>query len=144
MAQWGLSMLEVWKLLGALFVFAGGMVVLYGARLLSERWAFVRRAGPAAEGMVIRRIAGAGEAERYHPVVLFHTPQGEPVVFQSEESFPDRRCRVGARVPVLYDGADPNRARVNLRGWYDAAMTFYLGALVTAAGLVLTLQQLTP
>ena len=142
MAQWGLSMLEVWKLLGTLFVFAGGMVVLYGARLLSEWWAFVRRAGPA-EGTVIRR-AGADAGGRYHPVVLFHTPQGEPVVFQSKESFPDLRCRVGTRVPVLYDGAEPSRARVNLRGWYDAAMTFYLGALVTAAGLVLTLHQLTP
>ena len=51
---------------------------------------------------------------------------------------------MGTRVPVLYEGADPSRAQVNLRGWYDAAMTFYLGALVTAAGLLLTLRQLTP
>jgi len=144
MLQSSLSMLEVWKLLGILFVFAGGLVVLYGTRLFSDRWAFLRRAAGPAEGTVIRRIAGQGTGARYHPVVLFHTPQGEPVVFQSEEDFPDRRCRVGTRVPVLYEGADPSRARVNLRGWYDAAMTFYLGALVTAAGFLLTLQQLTP
>src|SRR5262245_61638652 len=142
--QSSLSLLEVWKLLGFLFVFTGGLVVLYGARLFSDRWAFLKRAAGPAEGTVIRRVPGPGAGGRYHPVVLFHTPQGEPVVFQSEEDFPDLRCRVGMRVPVLYDGADPSRARVNLRGWYDAAMTFYLGALVTAAGFLLTLQHLTP
>jgi hypothetical protein len=49
---------------------------------------------------------------------------------------------VGTRLPVLYDGADPHQARVCLSGWYDVVMTFYLGVLVTGAGLVLTLQQM--
>ena len=138
-----MSMLEVWKVLGSLLVFAGFAVVLHGTRLYFDRRAFHRRAGPA-EGMVIRRVAGEGSGSRYHPVVLFSTLEGEQVVFQSDEAFPDLRCRVGTRVPVLYDGAEPCRARVNLRGWYDVVMTFYLGALVTAAGLVLTLQQITP
>lgn len=139
-----MSMLEVWKVLGTLFVFAGFTLVLYGTRLLVERREFARRAAGPAEGTVIRRVAGSGSGGRYHPVVLFHTPQGDQVVFQSQEAFPDLRCRVGTRLPVLYDGADPQQARINLRGWYDVAMTFYLGALVTAAGLVLTLQQLGP
>jgi Protein of unknown function (DUF3592) len=134
--------MEMWKFVGSLFLFAGFAVVLHGTRLFFERRAFTRRAGPA-EGTVIRRVAG-DSGRRYHPVVLFYTPTGEQVVFQSLETFPDLRCRVGTRVPVLYDGADPCQARVNLRGWYDVVMTFYLGALVTAAGLVLTLQQLTP
>lgn len=135
--------MELWKIVGTLFLYAGFAVVLYGTRMFFERRAFTQRAGPA-EGTVIRRVAGDGARGRYHPVVLFYTPEGEQVVFQSMEDFPDLRCRVGTRVPVLYDGADPCQARVNLRGWYDVVMTFYLGALVTAAGLVLSLQQLVP
>src|SRR4051794_28849762 len=103
--------MEMWKLLGTLFVFSGSLVVLYGSRLLADRRALARGGAPI-EGTVIRRVAGPGSKARYHPVVSFHTPQGDQVVFQSPEALPDAHCRVGTRLPVLYDGADPHQARV--------------------------------
>lgn len=137
-------MMSPQQFFGALFLVAGSFVVLYGVRLFVETRAFFRRAGRSM-GTVVRRVLRRKESWQpalYHPVVLFHTQEGEPVYLEVQDPMVDTRCRVGTTLPVVYDGTDPKRARVAVNPWYDIAMVFYLGVLVSAAGIVLTFQQL--
>ncbi|HXO19868.1 MAG TPA: DUF3592 domain-containing protein [Thermoanaerobaculia bacterium] len=128
--------------LGFLVFLAGILVLLYGSGLFVAKLGFVRRAGSTV-GTVTRRVVRGRsrffwQPACYHPVILFHTPEGEQVVFQSPEPMAEIRCRVGTELAVLYDGVDPGRATIAGRHWYDVFMTCYLGVLVSAAGVVLT------
>jgi len=133
---------------GSLFLTAGVGVLLYGVSLFFEKLGFVQRAGEAT-GRVVRRVPGPAAARWrppcYYPVVLFVAGDRQ-VVFQSPETMRDLACRVGTELPVLYEEANPERARIAVHKWYDVFMTFYLGVLVSAAGLVLTtgLARMTP
>ncbi|MEA2690762.1 MAG: hypothetical protein QOJ16_149 [Acidobacteriota bacterium] len=129
---------------GALFLVAGSFVVLYGVRLFVETRAFFRRAGRSM-GTVVRRVLSkpaSWQPALYHPVVLFHTQEGEQILLEVADPMVDIRCRVGTTLPLAYDGSDPKRVKVGMRQWYDVAMVFYLGILVSAAGIVLTYQHL--
>lgn len=134
---------------GSLFLTMGVAVLLYGVSLFFQKLGFVQRAGQTT-GQVVRRVAGAPASrwrpECYYPVIRFATPDGRQVVFQSPETMRDLACRVGTELPVLYESAKPEQARIGVRKWYDVFMTVYLGVLVSAAGLVLTtgLAHLTP
>jgi uncharacterized protein DUF3592 len=134
------------QIFGALFLVAGSFVVLYGVRLFVETRAFFQRAGRTM-GTVVRRVLRRPESWQpalYHPVVLFHTHEGEPILLEVPHPMVDIRCRVGTTLPIAYDGTDPRRAKVAASHWYDVAMVFYLGLLVSAAGFILAfgLQQL--
>jgi hypothetical protein len=126
---------------GSLFLTIGVAVLFYGVSLFFEKLGFVQRSRQA-NGLVVRRVTGAPAGlwrpDCYYPVVRFITPDGQQVVFQSPETMRDRACRVGTELPVLYESANPERARIAVRKWYDVVMTVYLGVLVSAAGLVLT------
>jgi hypothetical protein len=129
---------------GALFLVAGSFVVLYGVRLFVETRAFFRRAGRSM-GTVVRRVLSkpaSWQPALYHPVVLFHTQEGEQILLEVRDPMVDIRCRVGTTLPLAYDGTDPKRVKLGMRQWYDVAMVFYLGILVSAAGIVLTYQHL--
>lgn len=126
---------------GSLFLTLGVAILLYGVTLFFEKVGFDQRAARAT-GQVVRRVTGATAGlwrpERYFPVVLFTTPDGHQVVFQSGETMRDLACRVGTEMPVLYERTAPERARIAVGKWYDIFMTVYLGILVSAAGLVLS------
>jgi hypothetical protein len=137
-------MMSSQQFFGALFLVAGSFVVLYGVRLFVETRAFFRRAGRSM-GTVVRRVLRRPESWKpalYSPVVLFHTQEGEQVFFEVSDPMVDNRCRIGTTLPVVYDGTDPKRAKVGVSQWFDVAMVFYLGLLVSAAGIVLTFQHL--
>src|SRR6185436_3696123 len=127
---------------GPTFVMAGVAVILYSASLFLDKRAFLQRALGPAEGRVIRRVRGGNPdtLSWFHPVVLFQTRDGREVVFQSDEAMVDAHCRVGTLVRVFYDAVHPERARIADRKWFDPAMAFVLGLLVTAAGAVLLSQ----
>jgi hypothetical protein len=137
-------MMSSQQFFGALFLIAGSFVVLYGVRLFVETRAFFRRAGRSM-GTVVRRVLRRPESWKpalYTPVVLFHTQEGEQVFLEVSDPMVDTRCRIGTTLPVVYDGTDPKRAKVGVSQWFDVAMVFYLGLLVSAAGIVLTFQHL--
>jgi len=137
-------MMSSQQFFGALFLIAGSFVVLYGVRLFVETRAFFSRAGRSM-GTVVRRVLRRPESWKpalYTPVVLFHTQEGEQVVLEVPDPMVDTRCRIGTTLPVVYDGTDPKRAKIGVSQWFDVAMVFYLGLLVSAAGIVLTFQHL--
>src|SRR6185369_15552267 len=137
-------MMSSQQFFGALFLIAGSFVVLYGVRLFVETRAFFRRAGRSM-GTVVRRVLRRRESWKpalYTPVVLIHTQEGEQVVLEVPDPMVDTRCRIGTTLPVVYDGTDPKRAKIGVSQWFDVAMVFYLGLLVSAAGIVLTFQHL--
>lgn len=128
---------------GALFLISGSFVVLYGVRLFIETRAFFRRSGRTM-GTVVRRVLRRPESWQpalYQPVVLFQTQEGEQIFLEVPDPMLDTRCRVGTTLPVVYDGTNPKRAKVGAP-WFDVAMVFYLGILVSTAGIVLTFQHL--
>jgi hypothetical protein len=137
-------MMSSQQFFGPLFLVAGSFVVLYGVRLFVETRAFFRRAGRSM-GTVVRRVLRRKESWQpalYHAVVVFQTQDGEQIQLEVTNPMADTRCRIGATIPVVYDGADPKRAKVGASPWFDVAMVFYLGLLVSAAGIVLTFQHL--
>jgi Protein of unknown function (DUF3592) len=137
-------MMSSHQFFGPLFLVAGSFVVLYGVRLFVETRAFFRRAGRSM-GTVVRRVLRRKESWQpalYHPVVVFQTQNGEQIQLEVTNPMADTRCRIGATLPVVYDGKDPKRAKVGTSPWFDVAMVFYLGLLVSAAGIVLTFQHL--
>ena len=137
-------MMSSQQFFGALFLVAGSFVVLYGVRLFVETRAFFRRAGRSM-GTVVRRVLSrpaSWQPALYHPVVLFQTQDGEQILLEVPDSMVDNRCRVGTTLPLAYDGTDPKQVKVGTRQWFDVAMVFYLGLLVSAAGIVLTFQHL--
>jgi hypothetical protein len=137
-------MMSSQQFFGPLFLVAGSFVVLYGVRLFVETRAFFRRAGRSM-GTVVRRVLRRKESWQpalYHPVVEFQTQDGEQIQFEVTNPMADTRCRIGATLPVVYDGTNPKRAKIGANPWFDVAMVFYLGLLVSAAGIVLTFQHL--
>jgi hypothetical protein len=137
-------MISSQQFFGSLFLVAGSFVVLYGVRLFVETRAFFRRAGRSM-GTVVRRVLRRKESWQpalYQPVVVFQTQEGEQIFLEVMDPMADTRCRIGATLPVVYDGMDPKRAKVGANPWFDVAMVFYLGLLVSAAGIVLTFQHL--
>jgi len=137
-------MMSSQQFFGALFLIAGSFVVLYGVRLFVETRAFFSRAGRSM-GTVVRRVLrrpASWQPALYHPVVSFQTQDGEQVLLEVADPMVDTRCRVGTTFQVAYDGKDPKQVKVGMRQWYDVAMVFYLGLLVSAAGIVLTFQHL--
>jgi hypothetical protein len=137
-------MMSSQQFFGALFLVAGSFVVLYGVRLFVETRAFFSHAGRSM-GTVVRRVLrrpATWQPALYHPVVLFQTQDGEQVLLEVADPMLEIRCRVGMTLSLAYNGKDPKQVKVGRRQWYDVAMVFYLGLLVSAAGIVLTFQHL--
>ncbi len=101
-------------LLGAVFL---GLAGWWGW----EAWAFVKRATPA-QGKIDRleqheytRRSGGITRKRvaYHPVFTFQDAKGASHTVVSSSGSGRPQYEAGAQVPVLYDPAEPQNARID-------------------------------
>lgn len=74
---------------------------------------------------------GTGEMRaRFHLVVSFTTPTGDRVRFRSTSSYGRPPYGAGASVPVRYDPARPERARIDRRIEFLGPVLIWMGAVL--------------
>lgn len=92
----------------------------------------------SADGVVIRQIKHENyDGTEYQPVVRFVTPEGEKVEFRAQMSSSPPLYDVGEAVEVLYDPADPAKAKIGgfFAIWAATLIVGTLGVIATLSGL---------
>ncbi|HEV2761413.1 MAG TPA: DUF3592 domain-containing protein [Pyrinomonadaceae bacterium] len=122
-------------LLGLLFIFLGGSVVLGAAFSLKRTRRFVAESAPVP-GEVVGVSERRGRRVMYAPVVRFNGPDDRPLEFIDGVSSSRPAYRVGDRVSVMYCRRDPSDARVSSTYRLYAAEVIFacVGALFAAVG----------
>ena len=110
--------------LGLALLGGAGFAAYYQQRKLSGR--------QPADGQVIelvREIVNPGSPGIYCPVVRFHTPNGVEYEFKSEHGSRPSMYKVGQKVTVLYDPADPEQADIRsaVGRWLAPAVMVFIG-----------------
>jgi uncharacterized protein DUF3592 len=116
-------------LVGSFFIFSNTSRFIAGAR--------------EAEGKVIaldrsRSSSSSGSSSTtYRPVVEFTSGTGKRIEFTSNVGSSPPSHRVGESVTVLYNPADPYRARIKsfFQLWFGVLIVFLLGLVFAAIGL---------
>lgn len=127
------------QLLGAFFVLFGATFVVIGTVVSARDRAYERRAA-RVPGMVTdlraRWSSGPGTnagANAYFPVLRFQLGDGRQAEVESFEGANPPKVRPGQQVMVLYDPADPGRAKVDDGRRGGVGWAFVAGGLVFAA-----------
>lgn len=126
-----------------IFGLSGLACVIAGTWIVVNARRFRRRAVRVPGRIVeLSSFSGGGSSTLYRPVVAFTTLDGTPVEAKSVfASFPPVGF-VGEAVYVLYDPADPARARVDSlsgRGTLFGALFVAFGVVFTAMATLLSL-----
>src|SRR6266511_5226010 len=102
----------VTQALGIAALLAGLLLLGLALALYFRQRRFLRRAREAT-GVVVTLTQSPGEGGTLtHPVVEFHTADGEVREFESPVGQSPPAYRVGQRVPVLYDPDRPEAAAI--------------------------------
>jgi hypothetical protein len=124
---------------GVLALLAGGLCTVVSVRALGKRYAPAVRAirhGAHAEGVVSgieSRVAGSGGSARQvdRPVITFTDSKGIKVKY-TETMTRLGSGKVGERLSVRYDPADPQRT-ATAATWADLRGQFVIGSCVVLA-----------
>jgi uncharacterized protein DUF3592 len=111
---------------------------------------FVRRAATTV-GVVVDFVEETSEERRgddfvtatyFYPVVHFQTASGEQVKFQSSAGSTRPSLRKGQMVPVLYDPARPEQARIRsfVQVWWLPLALVFIAAVLAIVGAALMLK----
>ncbi|MFC1878813.1 DUF3592 domain-containing protein [Chloroflexota bacterium] len=92
-----------------------------------------------AEGQVIelvREMFNPGSPGIYCPVVRFAAPSGEEIEFKSEHGSRPSMYKVGQKVTVLYDPANPEQAEIRSKvgRWLVPAVMTFIGLGLMCGG----------
>lgn len=122
-----------------IFALVGGGLAVYGAVLLARTRRFLGGA-QRAEGAIVgwreeRRHAGDSRSRTLYPTLRFRTPDGREIETEAQVGVNDPPADPGS-VTVLYDPADPDRARLSSVGGrgYAESLLFLVGGLLLAVG----------
>jgi hypothetical protein len=119
-----------------ILILAGLILLLLGMRQMKSGDAYVAHA-VKAQGEVValaekRYIVTKGKAHKaFYPVVRF-TADGREMRFTSDMAGSQPEYKVGDKVEVVYDPADPSKAKIN-----HPASTHAAGYALCAAGVAL-------
>jgi len=121
-----------------IFVIVGGALVLGGLFAAFRTWR-LRRRGVATQGTVadIVQSTDSEGATTYRPKVRFTTADGRTVEFTERVGSSRTKLRPGDAVPVLYDPARPERAKM-----HTAFRMWAVPVILIAVGLILALSSL--
>lgn len=107
--------------------------------VLSERAALRKKVETSlkADGVVVRMLRDTSDSETYfhYPVVRFTTGKGEQIEFEASIRREPPRHKVGDRVPVYYDPANPGDADILGTEQNTHIVLLLLGVPALLAGL---------
>jgi hypothetical protein len=110
---------------------------LLGLYLANEAQTFLQSSVRASGEVVSYREIRDGDDTRYRPRVRFETANGSIVAFEGQLATTTTRFTIGEKIPVVYDAANPQKARVALftDNWLGATVALAIGALCFVGGL---------
>ncbi|MGH3657447.1 MAG: DUF3592 domain-containing protein [Micromonosporaceae bacterium] len=116
---------------GLVFSWFGLRIALSGRRL--------RETGVRVPGVVVRlrwssSTSSSGPSGQYYPLMRFRTVDGQDIEVESDIGTNPAPAREGAQVTVIYDPANPRRARIDNMIGRDGA----LGVLAAVVGVIIT------
>jgi hypothetical protein len=141
------------------FVLAGALLIGLGVREFVTTQRFLAKAS-TADGVVVRvdkvvdyQWVGSGDERTYekvtayYPVVRFVTASGQVVQYTDDVGEDPPAYRVGDSVRVLYDPANPQKARLDTWSsrWLDATITTSMGIFfILVVGVFVMLTRESP
>ncbi len=133
--------MKVLKIISVLFSTIGLGMLAVSVFIFSNTSSFIGRA-VEADGEVIdldRSRSSSSSSTTYRPVVAFTAATGKRVEFTSSVGSSPPSHRVGERVKVLYQPADPQSARLKsfFHLWFGFLIVFALGLVFAAIGLTM-------
>ncbi|MEA2725247.1 MAG: hypothetical protein QOH59_3018 [Gemmatimonadales bacterium] len=133
--------MKVLKIVSAVFSTVGIGMLVVSFFVFSNTTSFISRA-VEADGRVTdlersRSSSSSGSSTTYRPVVEFTTATGKHIEFVSSVGSSPPSHSVGEAVKVLYNPADPQRARIKsfFQLWFGFLIVFLLGLVFAAIGL---------
>jgi hypothetical protein len=125
------------NILSGLFVGIGATMVVLAGWMLVKKLAFVRNSVTASGDVVALVNVWDGIEVSHFPKVLFKTPAGREVTFQSEMGSNPPARRVGEKVRVRYRPEQPQSAEIDtfFSLWGAALLFGLLGGVFTLVGL---------
>lgn len=121
------------RLLLALGVSCG----LLGLYLVYQAQTFLQDSVRATGEVVSYREVKDGDTVRYRPRFRFTTVDGSIVAFEGQLATTTERFAIGAKIPIVYPVATPQKARVALfvDNWLGASVSLGVGVLAFLAGI---------
>jgi hypothetical protein len=110
---------------------------LLGFWLAWQTQEFLRDSFRASGEVVSYREVKDKDETRFRPKLRFSTADGSIVSFEGQMATTTERFKIGEKVPVVYNRADPQKARVALftDNWLGATLALGIGLLAALGGI---------
>jgi len=137
------------QLLGGVFGIVGVAAIVAGSFAARKTKRFLARA-KTARGTVMHLVMRSSTDSEdgtvsyaYYPVIRFTAQTGEEIDFEAGTGSNPPMYAMGQPVEILYDPADPYRAKICsfLDLWMVPALAFGIGSIFAIAGLGLMILQ---
>lgn len=137
------------QLLGGVFGIAGIAAIATGSLTARKTKRFLARA-QAARGTVVHLVLRSSSDAQdgtlsyaYHPVIRFTAQTGEAVEFEGGTGSNPPMYTLGQPIEVLYDPANPERAKIRAFSdlWLATTLCLGIGNIFTVTGLALVIFQ---
>ena len=133
--------------LGIVFSLVGGLLALIGVFLFIRTRIFIGNA-QAVKGTVIQMVysrtsSSSGSGGGYAPVYQFKTLDGQTIVIQDSLSSNPPQFQVGQRIDVLYESANPQKARINkwMNLYFAPVLLGGMGLIFGGVGIAIAFPQ---
>lgn len=125
------SVIGVGMLAGSIFIFSNTTRFIAGAAEAGGKVIDLERTRSSSSS------SSRSSSTMYRPVVEFTTATGKRIEFVSSVGSSPPSHRVGEAVTVLYNPADPSKARIKsfFQLWFGFLIVFFLGLVFAAIGL---------
>jgi hypothetical protein len=126
---------------GPIFAAVGAPLLGLGLFFFLRTRSFLSRAVSVSGVVSTFRESRGSEGPVYQPVVTYETTEGETHQFTDSLGTELPRFTVGESVPVAYDPANPERAKIAkpFHLWVVSGLLSSLGALFLVVGVLLSL-----
>lgn len=127
--------------IGIVFPLIGGLLLAIGVFLFVRTRMFISRA-QEVKGTVVRMVWSGGGSEGgggYSPVYQFRTMDGQTIVVTDSLSSNPPMFKEGQMIDVLYDPANPQKARIKkwMNLYFTSVLLGGMGLIFGCVGVVL-------
>lgn len=134
--------------IGIVFSLVGGLLAMIGVFLFIRTRIFISKAqkvkGTVIQMVYSRSSSSSGGGGGYAPVYQFRTVDGQTIVMHDSLSSNPPQFQVGQEIDILYDPANPQKARINkwMNLYFVSLLLGGMGLIFGGVGVVLLFGQL--